>query len=447
MKRRLFLLLAALSIVIATGCPERKFKVQMTRTTAGHIQRTLTIWTEEDGNDTGPEEDVLAAATKAYGTSGAETQKRMRFEGEFAGELPADLAHETLTNHGFVSQVSTPLGSVVTYIERMPGEADPVKLLHEAERLADTVSRALSAGLAQVPELASEPNRLKGAQRFLGTQFKEDLIGALLLGWQVVVRMDCAQELEDADGPGVSLPERFLEAELARFVSFGVEHGYLDRDALILDDDALQRALVMGFIRRLAMEAGYPRSEPLPDYWKALFSSEGISKVFENGMMEIGVSEEEFSQMGKSLMPALFGKDTSGQVAFEGVDQPIRTNGKYEEANRRLAWECRAHQGCEPPQMVFALWTHPDEAWQTEHLGSVICSGEKLNDYIVWRAGLEDVQRAEWDAFVETLKPDNAADRLRAFRFAQAEKAEGAAVKNGEDGEEVTQGARLILGL
>ena len=444
MKRRSLLLLAILSIVVATGCPERKFKVQMTRTPDGDVQRSLTLWTDGDEGEVGPEEDALAAAQQAYGTEGEAKEKRVCFERVFDGQLPADLTHKGLGNDGLVSKASSSVGAVVMYVERMPGEADPVKLLRAAERVVDTVARALSAGFGHVPELAAEPEQLKRVQHFLETQFKEDCLAAVLLGWQAMVRMDCASEIEDADGTGVSSPERFMAAEMARLVDFAVERGYLDREGLILDEDELQRAIGMGFARRLATEAGYARNEPLPACWKALGQDDGLSDLWERGLAEIGVSEEDFFAMAEALMPGFFGTATAGSVAFGDVDKPLLTNGQYDGEKRTLSWDCHAQEGCIPPQMLFAVWADADEAWQTKHLGRVMCSGERLKDYAVWRAGLEDVQRAEWDAMVETVMPDDAAEKLGAFRFAADEEQR---VRCGQKREDVTPGAKLILGM
>ena len=441
MKRHPFLLLAAIPLLMATGCPTRKFKVEMTRTPGGHHQRTLTIWTEEDGQDSGPSEEALAAARAAYGTSGAEQEQRVRFEGEFADSLPADLMHEKLANHGLITSVTTRMGAVVTYVERMPGHGNPAELLRGAERLTDMFVRSLVAGFSQVPELAAEPERLEGVKRFLESAFEEDCISALLLGWHTIVRLDFAQTSAGGREDEPSVMEPLFAEELARFVSFAVQRGYLDRSRVILDDDALSAALADGFVRRVAKAAGYARSEPLPAYLAALSEGHQLETLHEKGLERIGISSDEFAEAWRTLLPAFFSNNAEGEVVFNTAQTPRKTNGEYDQEKRTLSWNCRARQGCEPPQILYATWAEPDCGFQRTHLGQVMIEGERLSDYISWLTSLSAAHRREWDAMVTTLNPDQRDSRLTGFRFSDA-----GASQDGEDLQEaMTRGAQLIL--
>ncbi|NQT51282.1 hypothetical protein HQ576_04495, partial [bacterium] len=56
-------------------------------------------------------------------------------------------------------------------------------------------------------------------------------------------------------------------------------------------------------------------------------------------------------------------------------------------------------------RMFFALWSVPDTAWQTKHLGGVVLRGEALETYITWESALDDAQAKVWRQAIERLDP------------------------------------------
>lgn len=452
--KRIALLAVIVPFLLAPGCPTNKFEIVMQTLPDGKVQRELTVWTSEDSQTKAPSENVLAAARAAYGGDGAALGDKLKFSGVFDATLPADLIHDGLGNHGFVSVAETRMGSVRTYVERMPGEPDLRSLFRRAEQVSDTLARVLDAGLRQHPALKGEGEKLDRLSKFLTTEFRDDLLNALLIGWQAVVRgstiEDAKCDASDDEEETEQAAERFWVGEMARFVAFGVQRGYLTPDVILLDDDAMPDALSRGFVRKAAVAMGYAASEPLPPHLAPLSDPETLQEVFEAGGKAIGVTSEQFNEILEPAMPDLFGAGTNGSVVWRCGSAVAMTNGCYSAEDGTIGWNAVGRKGCAPPQMLFATWAEPNEAFQREHLGRASLSGETLVEYVSWCLGLEPGERAQWDKFVSGLAPGESLEtKLREFRFRSAITVEPESADGEPEGEKEAQlvrGAALILG-
>ena len=167
---------------------------------------------------------------------------------------------------------------------------------------------------------------------------------------------------------------------------------------------------------------GHAPSEPLPGPLDELADPNDLGPAFEQGLKEIGLSTEEFSDLVEPVMPGIFGSNTEGTVTWRGMSQPVYTNGTWDSEQRELSWRAVGREGCAAPQLLFAIWAQPDDAFQRSRFGKVALTSESLAEYVQWRDGLGAAKRAEWDAFLESVRPGpELVEQLKRFRFAQPE--------------------------
>ena len=450
--KRLVLPAVIVPLLMAPGCPEQKFEVVMQMTPEGKVQRELTVWTSEDNNTNPPSEDVRAAAEAAYGGAGREVGARLHFVGEFDQRLPADLIHQGGKSYGFMSVAKSQMGSVSSYVERMPGEADLRGLFRRGNEIADTLARIMEAGLSERLKAKVEPERIAQLSAFLKTEFRDDVFNALLIGWQAVVRGSTIEDLHGKAAEGMpegdQWRETFWTTEIARFVAFAVEHGYVE-PRFTLDEDAWADGLLRGFIRKAAVAMGYAADDSLPAELASLAERETLAAVYQSGLKSIGMSDDEFNALLDPAMPDLFGGGTNGDVVWRCKTEPTMTNGDYNAEYGTVRWSAAGRKGCAPPQMLLAVWAEPNEEFQREHFGHGVLLGEALSEYVSWREELDAGQKGQWDEFVAGLTPGNDLQaRLQNFRFRSAvavEPASKPAEVTDEPKSQPVQGATLLL--
>lgn len=442
--KKLMLLAVVLPLLLAQGCPVRRFEVTMKPAEDGRVQRELTVWTEDGQATSAPADDVEGAAKGAYGDAGGAEENKRRFAGTFTENLPADLVHEGLTNHGFVGTSGGPLGRVVTYVERMPGRNDLFALLAGAEELADTLARVWVAWARQQPSLQAEPEKLERLVAFLESELRNDALNVMLMGWRGVMRGNILEDAGIDDGDE-GQPDLW-QAEYLSGVNYLVERGYFRPDEIALLQEDSGHVALGGLLRRAASAMGCGENEPWPAALERLRDPDAVEAAFEQGLAAAGLTSEKLEQRFAPLMPEILGSSTRGRIVWQGRAQPLETNGTWDGEKRELSWEAKGRQGCETPQLLYAIWAEPDEAFQNEHLGRVMLEGERLVEYVVWRAGLSAARCQEWDAFVTGLQPsEELVDRLKGFQFS-APATMPSTQPAGEGEPEVTRGAKLILG-
>jgi len=415
----------------------------MDRTPDGKVQRELTIWTEDSGNVQEPSEAVHAAARAAYGDDGQAIDGKERFVAVFGAALPADLTHEGLTNHGLFGIGRSRMGRTFTYVERMPGQINLVELFRVGEHFVDTLVRALTAYARQQPELQDEPEKLKRLERFFQAEFRDDVLNLLLMGWQAAIRMRAVADVRIE--PPEQQQESFFYVEAARAVDYLVERGYLRADEIPgLFQEQMERVIQHGIVRKLAVVLGHPPEGPWPPTLAKLDDPDELEHVLEVGLSAIGMTTEEFDAILAPVGPSFFGSDTTGRIVWRSNTEPIRTNGTWNPDKQEVIWDGEGRRGCDPPQVLFAVWAEPDEAFQQVRLGKVALRGEPLYEYIGWRQGLSRAQRAEWDTFVDTLHPGPAlSGTLQRFRFRPP--ATMPTTTASQPADEPSRGVRLIL--
>lgn len=439
-------LVLLLPLVMALNCPADKFAIVMERTPDGKVQRELTVWTAEGEDLNPPAEEVLATARAAYDGPGTEVDQKHRFSGTFADRLPPDLVHAGLNNCGVFGSRDSRMGSVLVYVERMPGQPNLVELFRRGEQFTDTLVRALSGWARQQPSLLKEPEKLENLVSFLQTEFRDDVLNTMLMAWQAI---GWRQGIEDSGLEAAETAEDdFWTAEGLRLVNYAVERGYLRPDELPLPAEDPWPLVYRAVLRKAASAMGYSPTEPLPPGLAEIADPEEFDTVLETGLKAIDVSAEEFEEQISPALPMIFGRSTGGTVVWRCKAAPLYTNGTWKPEECEVSWDAAGRQGCEPPQLLFAAWSEPDQPFQQRHLGRVMLEGEALAEYIAWQAGLTPPRRAEWDAFLDGLEPgSDLVESLENFRFRSLEPGPSTAPAPATaPAEEIVRGAKLILG-
>jgi hypothetical protein len=202
---------------------------------------------------------------------------------------------------------------------------------------------------------------------------------------------------------------------------------------------------IMRLIQRLvATKMGVPESDPIPRSLAFFADKEAFETSWDKFLVTTDLYRARIKQweadvkskpdlakpspsavMGDLLTALidfrLFGSEDHLVVKLNLPAPPFRTNGKWDESRRQVVWESELdekEQTARLPAFCYASWSTAREAFQTNHFGKVILTGEALLQYCLGVASLSAKHAGEWEAFLAGLKPDAAVvATLDAFRF------------------------------
>jgi hypothetical protein len=343
--------------------------------------------------------------------------------GTFSGQLPSDVGGD-----GRFVCWKTSLGSASFYLERFRGRDDLLAELDDHFALIDQGVDLLKNWVA----FAKAPDAdVESVLVFLDTQARRDLKNVLLHAWSLLAGPEAGEK---------------TEAELlARIAQYLLERHYLNEEDVAhyaraihpRDPDARLRLVVAGLDRKLAAS----RSKPLVELLPPLATSESFERSF---MESVGSTAQYLAWRDKTLAagknadevaPAdylesqfarasafILPRHDQLKVQLRLPQPPYASNGTWEDPDC-LAWSISMEPPGEPvqgllPPVVFAGWSAPDEDAQTKRFGRVVFSGDALARYVLWHKGLTVQEVAEWESFLDTLRPtDDVVARVRQFRF------------------------------
>jgi hypothetical protein len=452
-------------VLLVTGCPREEYTVELTPQ-GDVIERKLTFF-QADGSDANGAPNYqavstneLAAIARVYPPGGLVEKDNWLHvaTGKFSGAMPADIG-----GAGSYTNYSGPLGHAAVYLERFRGDDDLATSTTRRLRAADKLTE-LVLGWSRA-ELGNEP-RYNNLRTFLDQDFRRDVQNLGLYWWQ-----SCLLSVS-----GTKNQEEFA----ARFGQYLLERGYLkleDLPGLLKMLGANDNRFPSEWVRRLVMtKLGLPATEATPKSLAFLKDNDTMEASWEKYLATTDEYKhrlwkwrrQNFSaeylnwsglkkQIGgifrapstnsptkataqprprpeaiaEELIQELFNGGTSGDnrltVTIALTAPPLNTNGRWDEAARKVRWESNlAHApGSEPEPAVFcyAAWSEPEAAFQKEHFGRVILKGDELMSYCLWRAGLAAPRIAEWDALMNSLRPqEEIKAKLDAFHFSDEAK-------------------------
>ncbi len=124
-----------------------------------------------------------------------------------------------------------------------------------------------------------------------------------------------------------------------------------------------------------------------------------------------------------AFLPGLaLGPSDQVRVKLAAANEPFLTNGKWDAEEGGVLWSRGMPQSSEQtpgvPQVLFAVWSEPNEQLQRQRFGEIVLTGQSLGEYCFWYAGLSPAEAKEWNTFVASLKPGKElVRRMRTFRF------------------------------
>ncbi|MFG0296063.1 MAG: hypothetical protein ACF8PG_09180 [Maioricimonas sp. JB045] len=429
--------------VLLSGCVANHYEVVMTPD-GETLHRELTTWRSSTGKDgeqlTTADQSELDRLARLYDTDvPTAAEQKYRFAGSFPGATPDDVG-----GSGSLTVWTSRLGRTSLYIERYRGSNDLNASLRKRHDAADELVDALTVWFEE--ELGATDDGA-AINRFLQDRFREDLKNLATWLWVARATADAGQS-DDAE------PQT-----IAGVLQFATERGYItpeDLPDIMRIRSGTDPAILLSLLRRMvAKQAGIDEaslgflSDPnrLQESINTHLASLPAAKSYLQEADDQSKKPTDYltSLVIRTIAPALFAGGDQVDVTLRCPVKPFRTNGSWSDEESSITWsEQIAPRGDEPhrvlPALLFAAWSEPDETFQREHFGSVILTGEPLGEYCLWRNSLNEQQAGEWDAFVQSLRPEaDLADltkRIGSFRFSSdppPEASETTAAQQGRD--------------
>jgi hypothetical protein len=421
---------AALGIACDGGTPEYRVSLRLEN---GMLARTLALVPQKkaDGTPGDPffPEARAAELTKLYGPPAP--------DGSFTGRGPG-LASDLGGSATLERQVS-PLGTLYAYRERMQGSDRPLEFASQVQR-AVASAQALSEGWLRA-ELAAHPAAASALDAWLRERVLPDAASCTFYSWLVASGLVDSRELEE------------------RFQQFIVERGYFKESDLPLGEDSdevwrllTRRALEQKGVEIDAdLEAALARLAEDEYLWASLTAHVVRSQPFrtwsqKGGKDPAAISEAALQALAKDdaspeakaideLVEAYLGEqhsdlDVVSYVLFLGPhrvgriqltlalpEPPLETNGGWDAEAGQIRWSnVSMRDALELSSFAYARFSEPAREYQAQHFGRTLLRGERLAEYVAWRAGLAEDRRQAWDAAVDLMRPgDGLRERIAAL--------------------------------
>jgi hypothetical protein len=386
--------------------------------------------------------------------------------GRFRSHMPDDSR-----NSGVLLYCDSPLGSASMYTERFGGRNDIAAMLHNQERAFHLVWDIV---LLLLDDLVGSSPDYPALRSFLDTTARTDAWDLTLemtisdLGKDSMTNLSWREDTPEDVNPMLMRALHFLESRgYLRLDDFYQQ--LTDRDK---NDEDLHVALkLVGTSIGRRMELGEKYAMPAAFSTLLQFSDEEledkIEQVLNNDERVVRLLVEfrkerdgmHMSEPSKSMdvlvkQAFLFDFDLldiggdARRVSLYLPVEPYQTNGAWLEANETdgevstpdevvilensvsyVEWSYPLAdadpRGGDLPQVVFAFWAEPAEQYQLNHFGQLVLEKEDLENQCRWRENLDTPLQAEWDAFIEDLRPGtDLGPTLRNFRFSVEAEAE-----------------------
>jgi hypothetical protein len=428
-----FLLVAAPCVF--SGCVSNQYELEMS-VEGETLQRRLVCSRVSQRGDSRnlqsmPDEELQRIAT-VYGVETPENEAReFEFSADFTGRTPDDVG-----GAGSLTMYVADLGRTWAYVERFRGDDELATTLAGREQVVDDVVDAVTHWLNGELGDTRDFNQVRD---LLDGTLRNDLHNVAAYSW-----------LTQAIGETGAEGDPAVEFEmLVRLGQFGLERDYVrpaDLPELVQVANGQDGTALLAMIRRLLTTKLGP--DVRVDEWKFLDSPENVASSISEHLRDYPPYEVYLTEwrgkrenhdpsdepkptdwMGGLVLRALgisFGGGDALRVSLHCPTRPFRTNGEWSAEEGVVLWDKRFEPrdaDSESPRSVlpvelFAFWSVPDDALQTEHFGRVVLRDERLAEYVMWRQSLPPPEAAEWEDFITGLRPNSILrGRIEVFRF------------------------------
>lgn len=458
---------AALAILfLVSGCEHDVYDLLLQPRATG-MQRTL-VYSRIDTDEA--QNEVLKLVLQAeldrlavlYGMPTVPAAaRRFTFVREFPERTPDDVG-----GAGYCRCWPSSLGSLGVYVERFRGSDDQAAEVEKRLQAADRLVALLRDWLETRLGRAADWDRL---QAFLADACRRDLHNLVLVAW-------AGHFVEDSGLAGTAAKDGWFT--MARVLLFLAERGYLlpqelpawlracreqeqthgnlaplapliasalARRAGLAEDSAVVVALRRELMRAQLQDdvEGYLAHTPEWQARLAAWQAEHIAHPETAAPVPTDVLAD------LALLAAGFGPGSGGdgelRLRLRLTVEPFQANGTWDAAKRDVSWRATLVGPARTPYLAYASWSEPDEARQTQRFGRTVLRGEALGDYALWVHGLDAKEAAEWEAFLDRLRPaGDPAARLAEFRF-ESEMAAGPPTEENLAASHAQPGRKLLL--
>lgn len=432
MRRAILAAACALAGLLLQGCNEQ-FDVEM-KPKDGELERRIKVYVESR-RDSG--------APPKIGDIPGDKLKKLRDLYKQEGEVDPDgkklfnaILRDSQENIvGGISRfvrLGSDLGAVSFYNESFRHSddlaGDMEKRLDSADRLADLLREWFEL------ELGNEP-RGKVLLDWIDKDFRKDVKNIALY-----LYLDLIEDKQQTSDE--------LQAKLLTYL---VNHNYLTKEnapklvrAVVNMESAEGDQVFFVWLQRfVAGKMGVAGDKPVPEALAFLGSREKLMASMRSQICKTKTFKDLRAQEGGNRLDIFTPENpANGQLMFFALlntiwsfdakifsdpgpswtvklslpGQPFWSNGTWVENDKAMFWGKRTPNN-KPVSFVYAAWAEPSER-QAARFGKVLLDGHRLFGYALWFQALHENERAEWTAFVDTIKPgDDVKTALEGFRF------------------------------
>jgi len=425
LSRRLLVVLATITGALATGCQDRKVKVEISA--AGDATGRVFITNQTD-------RDSLDAAAAIYGSKGErEAELGRKFAGTFSeGSLPSEIG-----NRGAIGRLDSTLGSTRAYYEQFADRRS------EWDAMRDRVDSGvlwlqLFGRFVERRKLKDDAGRAEFS-KWWNTEFTPLLADAYVMysGMQAVSQAQRIGAMpRRAEDFGARTPDEtfrisvfqplavlFAErgwispSEFAAIQTIGLDGNFSAKERAWASDKVFTPAVARLIVRFDPSRKDMKLKDFVPLGLEFLLWLK-ISREYRDIVLDspaIAPMIKESIRQGKweFELPPPFGfrvmqkpKVTDAEVVLDTGAKPFLTNGVWNAKSRRVEFKGGFFEGkfryttYNPP--YYAVWSLPSQRPES-CFGAVVLESESLAEYCSWESALEDPLRERWIKGLDAL--------------------------------------------
>lgn len=352
------------------------------------------------------------------------------YVGQFYGDLPEDVG-----GAGSFNCFKTEMGSKFVYIERFRGNDSLIVQVEDSLEAANMLTDYLTGWLETK---LSDEKGYASLKEFCDQSLKKDLAN-LSIYCQRLFLFDKNSE----DG-------KSEEDILLRMAQYLHERNYFEIEELPMifralnesDSDKGAKNNMIHLKHFVAKKMGYS-SGKIPESLDFLSDPKMVeiswNKYIESTSQYRTEMESKKLSDPNSNLPSggeWLVKQVTNKIGFEiclfGCEEvhlkltlqcgtePYDTNGLWSPEHKTIGWDEKREKHKQYPALLYAIWSQPEDSFQTKHFGKIILKGKALGEYCLWQNGLTPDEGKAWRRFLTELKPDkNLPTQITGYSFTE----------------------------